>query len=53
MNVAALLCLIAGGESELVEFKVAPPRVSDLAARVCGFANGRGGDIVVGVPDRT
>ena len=45
--------LIAGGETEQVEFKVAPPRVSDLAARLCGFANGSGGDVVLGVADTT
>jgi hypothetical protein len=45
--------LIADGETALVEFKVAPPRVADLSTRVCGFANGDGGDIVFGVVDKT
>ncbi len=53
MDVTSLQRLIAGGETEHVEFKVAPPRVSDLAARVCGFANSGGGDIVLGVSDKT
>ncbi len=48
-----LRALIAGGETERVEFKVAPPRAADLATRVCGFANGAGGDVVLGVADRT
>jgi len=43
--------LIAGGETEVVEFKVAPPRPSDLASRLCGFANGAGGSIILGVAD--
>jgi len=48
-----LRALIAGGETERVEFKVAPPRAADLATRICGFANGAGGDVVLGVADRT
>ncbi len=48
-----LRALIAGGETARVEFKVAPPRAIDLATRVCGFANGEGGDVVLGVADRT
>jgi ATP-dependent DNA helicase RecG len=50
---AALRGLIAGGETAHVECKVAPPRVSDLAARLCGFANGEGGHLILGVADRT
>ncbi len=53
MDVARLRRLIADGETALVEFKVAPPRVADLSTRVCGFANGDGGDIVFGVVDKT
>jgi ATP-dependent DNA helicase RecG len=49
----ALRRLIAGGETAHVEFKIAPPRVADLAVRVCGFANGEGGDLILGVADRT
>jgi len=45
--------LIAGGETALVEFKVAPPRVVDLSTRICGFANGDGGAIILGVADKT
>jgi len=45
--------LIAGGETAQVEFKVAPPRISDLAARLCGFANGEGGAVVLGVADQS
>lgn len=53
MEAAQVRRLIAQGETARVEFKVAPPRVSDLAARVCGFANGDGGDLILGVADRT
>ncbi len=51
MDSAAVQHLIAGGETEVVEFKVAPPRPSDLASRLCGFANGAGGTIIFGVAD--
>jgi predicted HTH transcriptional regulator len=53
MDSAYMRHLIAGGETALVEFKVAPPRVVDLATRICGFANGDGGSIILGVADRT
>ena len=53
MDEAALRRLIAGGETAHVEFKVATPRVSDLATRICGFANGEGGDLILGVADKT
>jgi len=35
---AAVRRLIALGETASVEFKAAPPRPSDLASRLCGFA---------------
>jgi len=53
MDEAALRRLIAGGETAHVEFKVAPPRVVDLAARLCGLANGEGGHLILGVADTT
>src|SRR5437773_9795684 len=46
--------MIAGGESGTVEFKIKPPRLGDLAQRICGMANTRaGGTIVFGIEDRT
>ncbi len=46
--------LIAGGENDTVEFKLNPPRLSELADRVCGFANSiRGGKLIIGVEDKT
>jgi ATP-dependent DNA helicase RecG len=45
--------LIAGGETTTLEFKIAPPRPSEMAERVCGMANGVGGYIVIGVADKT
>ena len=53
MDEVALRRLISGGETAHVEFKVATPRVSDLATRICGFANGEGGDLILGVADKT
>lgn len=53
LDITDLRRLLISGETEHVEFKVAPPRVSDLATRVCGFANGGGGHIVLGVADGT
>ena len=46
--------LIAGGENETVEFKLNPPRLSELADRICGFANSiQGGKLIIGVEDNT
>ena len=53
MDTRSLEALIKGGETPTVEFKVAPPRPSDLAERMCGFANAIGGFIVFGVVDKT
>jgi ATP-dependent DNA helicase RecG len=53
LDIEALEALIQGGETPTVEFKVAPPRPSDLAARICGFANSLGGLIIIGVVDKT
>lgn len=53
MDIEALEALIQGGETSTVEFKVAPPRPLDLAARICGFANSLGGLIIIGVADKT
>ena len=46
--------LIKNGESPTLEFKVAPPRPSEMAERICGFANSAlGGLMVIGVTDET
>ncbi|HEX2911915.1 MAG TPA: ATP-binding protein [Chloroflexia bacterium] len=54
MEVEALEALIQKGESYTVEFKVAPPRQSELAERLCGFANSKlGGMLLIGVRDKS
>jgi ATP-dependent DNA helicase RecG len=53
LDTASLEALIKGGETATTEFKVAPPRPSDLAERICGFANALGGFIIIGVADKT
>ena len=46
--------LVEGGETAEVEFKIKPPRDSELAERICGMANSRtGGIIIFGVEDKT
>lgn len=52
MDIASLEALIKGGETPTVEFKVAAPRPSDLAERICGFANALGGFIIIRVTDQ-
>jgi predicted HTH transcriptional regulator len=53
-NPDTLRYLIAGGENATIEFKLNSPRLSDLADRVCGFANSPlGGMLVIGVEDKT
>jgi len=53
VNAATLEALLAEGETQLVECKVAPPRLAELAQRICGFANALGGFLVIGVKDQT
>jgi predicted HTH transcriptional regulator len=43
--------LIAGGETATVELKVASPRPVEMAERLCGMANARGGVVIIGVED--
>ncbi len=43
--------LIQGGETNTVEFKVAAPRATEMAERLCGMANAQGGMIIIGVKD--
>lgn len=46
-----LISIIKGGETSRVEFKVAMPRQSEMAERICGLANAQGGYIILGVED--
>src|SRR5260370_10317113 len=48
-----LKMLVQGGETNTVELKLAAPRAVDLAERLCGMANGRGGIVIIGVEDST
>lgn len=43
--------LIEGGETTTVELKVASPRPTEMAERLCGMANAQGGFIIIGVQD--
>lgn len=45
--------LVKGGETTTVELKLAAPRAVDLAERLCGMANARGGRVIIGVEDST
>jgi predicted HTH transcriptional regulator len=45
--------LIQGGETNTVEFKVAAPRATEMAERLCGMANAQEGMIIIGVQDAT
>src|SRR5258708_36826643 len=48
-----LKMLVKGGETNTVELKLAAPRADDLAERLCGMANARGGVLIIGVEDST
>lgn len=49
-----LMKMLAGGETQTVEFKIKPPRPGELAERICGMANTRtGGTILFGVEDES
>jgi predicted HTH transcriptional regulator len=49
----ALKRLIQGGETNIVELKVAAPRATEMAERLCGMANAQGGLIIIGIKDST
>jgi len=54
VDTESLELLIKSGESPTLELKVAPPRSSELAERICGFANSAlGGTLIIGVVDQT
>src|SRR6202158_1513291 len=48
-----LKALIQGGETNTVELKVAAPRATEMAERLCGLANAQGGLVIIGVKDST
>jgi len=48
-----LMQLIKGGETNTVEFKVAAPRATEMAERLCGMANAQGGVVIIGIKDST
>ncbi|MGH2497789.1 MAG: ATP-binding protein [Ktedonobacteraceae bacterium] len=44
--------LIKNGETNAVELKVASPRPTEMAERLCGMANAQGGFIIIGIEDK-
>jgi len=48
-----LKMLVKGGETNTVELKLAAPRAVDLAERLCGMANAKGGIVIIGVESFT
>jgi predicted HTH transcriptional regulator len=53
LSEAELKKLVKGGETTTVELKLAAPRAVDLAERLCGMANAKGGMVISGVEDAT
>ena len=53
MDIAELEALLQDGETQTVEYKVSPPRLAELAVRLCGLANSSGGVMVLGVVDES
>ncbi|HLW03546.1 MAG TPA: helix-turn-helix domain-containing protein [Ktedonobacterales bacterium] len=53
MDIAELEALLQRGETQTVEYKASPPRLAELAVRLCGLANASGGVIVLGVADES
>ena len=43
--------LIQGGETNTIELKVAAPRATEMAERLCGLANAQGGLMIIGIKD--
>jgi ATP-dependent DNA helicase RecG len=50
---ADLKRIIKGGETNTVELKIAAPRATEMAERLCGMANAQGGIVIIGVKDST
>ena len=53
LSEAELKMLVKGGETNTVELKLAAPRAVDLAERLCGMVNAKGGIVIIGVEDST
>jgi ATP-dependent DNA helicase RecG len=53
MTATALLSLIAGGESSFVQFKENVTNVTSIAQEMVAFANRKGGQLLIGVNDKT
>lgn len=53
LNDADLRRIISQGETSTIEFKLSPPRPSELAERLCGMANAQGGLVIIGVEDKS
>jgi predicted HTH transcriptional regulator len=53
LSETALKNLIKGGETNTIELKVAAPRATEMAERLCGMANAQGGLVIIGVKDST
>lgn len=52
MNLSALESLVAKGESETLEFKRSTAELRRVGETLCGFLNGEGGQVLIGVsPD--
>src|SRR5260370_38955657 len=45
--------IIEGGETNIIELKIAAPRATEMAERLCGMANAKGGMVIIGVQDST
>ena len=52
MNLQELTTLVAGGESERVEFKLTTGQRSEAAKTACAMLNGIGGFVLFGVTDK-
>lgn len=52
MNLKDLKAIVAGGESEKVEFKRSTGQRTDASKAVCALANGLGGFVLFGVTDK-
>ncbi|MCK4306238.1 MAG: ATP-binding protein [Candidatus Eisenbacteria sp.] len=49
MDLKALQRIVDAGESETVEFKKSTAQLSRAGETLCGFLNGRGGRVLIGV----
>jgi len=49
MNLAELEGMIHSGESDILEFKKSTSLIQGIAETLCGFLNGKGGKVLIGV----